>query len=84
VAEKRIVMEVRVMWVTDDDDVLVETALRRLDETEQTSPVDFVREALVFGAPQIDLWKLGLSEGSLEIRVEGPGRWAVAYDGARS
>lgn len=79
-AEKRIVMQVKVLWVTNDDDETVKKVMAALDESDTPSPLDFVQMALVQGAPYVNFTDLGIDGGYFEVRVEGPVKWGVAYD----
>lgn len=77
--EKRIVMEVTVIWVTDSSDETVKDVMVGLDAMGAPSPLDYISQAIINGAPEIDMGALNL-EGTMEIRVSGPEKWSIAYD----
>ena len=78
-------MKVAVIWISGDDDAVVEGAFRTYDANpfRYPSPVEWVAQALQFGAQQ-DM-SLPIEEESpgakgFEVRVEGPDTWSAAYD----
>lgn len=81
--EKRIVMQVSVLWVTDDDDETVAAAMKYLDE-HGPSPVDWVSNALQAGAIRVafSLASTLQAKGGrgFDILVDGPDEWRASHD----
>lgn len=84
-SDKRIVMRVEVLWVTEDPNSSVEFAFRQYDETGKPSPVDLVAAAMQAALVNMD-WSIvagdrpEVGDRGFEMRVDGPGKWSIAFD----
>ena len=84
-ADRRIVMRVEVLWITDDPNSSVEFAFRQYDETGKPGPVDLVAAAMQAYMLNMD-WSIVVEEGigisghGFETRVDGPPKWSVAFE----
>lgn len=76
-SDLRAVMEVRVVWMSGDDDEAVQRFMKALDQLGYPSPATWVANGLDLGAHRIDLPDPeGKGGVDLELVVEGPDHWA--------
>lgn len=77
--QRRIVMRVEVLWITEDSNSTVEAAFRHYDEVGLPSPVDLVAGAMKLTREGLD-WSAPVNGTGLEVRADGPDKWSAAFD----
>lgn len=77
-SERRIVMRVEVIWISEDSNDTVQKAFRHYDETGKPSPVDLVAGAMKMALVGMD-WSAPVDGKGFETRVDGPETWSVAF-----